>query len=164
MDAFGAHLLGLLEHSCLIAKFRHKTMATKLEKFDRRLAAARKFERIMKYLSLFGIGFALWINYLWDLALTELETARKSWFVKLFMGSNLKFLPALKFLNDFYFILFLTFTAWLVYWAYMDTYVQTAHGENTWSFGKKVRYGILVNGITFVALWFSTQLMLSHSK
>lgn len=134
-------------------------MTSRLEKFERRLAAAREFERLKKYLSLFGIGFALWINDLWNLALVKLKIAEgrlDNWFFRLFSDSQPKISPFLEFFNTVSFILFLVFSAWLIYWAYMDTYVRKARGETTWSFRKKFLIGAVVNTVTYGVLWIAT--------
>lgn len=138
-------------------------MTSRLEKFERRLAGARELERIMKYLSLFGIGFALWINYLWDLALSELKAREVKffhWISYIFGSSKPKISPVLEYLNWASLILFLAFSAWLVYWAYMDTYVREAQGKVTWSFRKKLLIGIIVNTVTYGILRISTYLVL----
>jgi hypothetical protein len=136
-----------------------KIMESRLEKFERRLAAAREFERLKKYLSLFGIGFALWINDLWNYALVLLKIGEEkldNWFFRLFSDAHPKVSPVLEFFNTVSFILFLAFSVWLIYWAYMDTYVRTARGERTWSFSKKCLFGALVNTVTYIVLYVAT--------
>ena len=134
-------------------------MNSRLEKYEQRLAASQKLERIKKYLSLFGIGFTLWINDLWNMALKHLEAFEKKWFYRLshlFGDKPPNVSPLLEFLNTVSFVIFLAFTAWLVYWAYMDTYVRTAQGESTWTFRNKVFLGVLVNAITYALLRITT--------
>lgn len=130
-----------------------------LEKYERRLASAREIEQLKKYLSLFGIGFALWLNDLWNLALVYLKIAEgklDNWFVRFFSGPQPQISPLLEFLNTVSFVLFLAFSAWLIYWAYMDTYVRKARGESTWSFRKKVFIGAFVNVVTYLVLGSAT--------
>lgn len=79
-----------------------------------------------------------------------------NWFSHILGHSNHKLSPLLDFLNGASFILFLVFTAWLVYWAYMDTYVREAQGKVTWSFRKKLLVGIIVNTVTYGILWIPT--------
>lgn len=138
-------------------------MTSRLEKYERRLASAREFERMKKYLSLFGIGLALWINDLWDLALVALKEYEGRfiyWVYHIFKDSKPKISPVLEYLNWASFILFLAFTAWLVYWAYMDTYVRKAQGKVTWSFRKKLLIGVIVNTVTYGILWVPTYYVL----
>lgn len=130
----------LPEDKILTLEADHKNnMTTRLEKFERRLAASRELDRLKKYLSLFGIGFGIWLSELWDVALKKLTIAEE-WllnaFFRLILGSQPKVSPLLEFLNTLSLLVFLLFSAWLVYWVYMGTYVRKARGEMIWSFKK----------------------------
>lgn len=130
-------------------------MISRLETYERRLAAAHRIERLKKYLSLTGIGFALWLNDLWNMALENLKIVDKqlnNWFIRLFIDAPPKLHPVLDFVDSVMFLLFLVFSTWLIYWAYMDTYVRRAHGEKTWSFPKKFIFGVVVNAVIYSAL------------
>ena len=135
-------------------------MNSRVETYERRLEAAHRLGRVKKYLSLCGIGVALWLDYLWGIALEKVEAGEQmcdNWFMWWLCGSEgLKISTILNFLNVISFILFMVLSIWLIYWAYMDTYVRRARGENSWPFSKKLAFGACINLCTYVALRLAT--------
>ncbi len=133
-------------------------MNSQLEKYERRLEAAHRIARVAKYLSLCGIGVALWLDHLWGIALEKVEASEQmcdSWFLSWICGSQgPRVSTILSFLNLVSFLIFLAFSAWLVYWAHMDTYVRRSRGEDSWPFPKKLLLGACLNlGIYLVLIW-----------
>lgn len=139
-------------------------MNSTLETYERRLEAVRRLGRVKKYLSLCGIGVALWLDYLWGIVLEKVEATElrcDNLLMRLLMrslcgSSGVKVSTVLKFVNGISFLIFIVFSAWLLYWAYMDTYVRKARGESSWAFSKKVALGAGVNLCIYVSLALAT--------
>jgi hypothetical protein len=136
-------------------------MNARLEKYERRLEVAHRLGRVKRYLSLCGIGVALWLDYLWGIALEKLVATERmcdNWLMRWLCGSEgLKISTILYFLNGIAFILFIVLSVWLIYWAHMDTYVRKARGENSWTFSKKIAFGTCINLCIYVALRMATE-------
>lgn len=135
-------------------------MNTQLETYERRLAAAHRLGRVAKYLSLCGIGIALWLDYLWGIALEKVKASEQmcdNWLMWWLCGSErLKISAILSFLNGISFFIFIVLSGYLVYWAYMDTFVRRARGEKSWPFSKKLVFGASINLCIYVALRLAT--------
>jgi hypothetical protein len=135
-------------------------MNSRLETYERRLETAHRLGRFKKYLSLCGIGVALWLDDLWSYALRKVEAGEQmcdNWFMQWLCGSaGLRVSTILSFLNLVSLMAFSVLSAWLVYWAYMDTYVRKARGENSWSFSKKLVVGACINLCIYGALRLAT--------
>jgi len=144
-------------------------MPSQLDRYEKRLRSIYQIDRIMKYLSLTGIGIALWINDLWQIVLHQVNKAERQldhWVIRrvsrfFFDRPPVKVYPILDLADTIGFCFFIVFTVWLGYWAYMDTYVRVAHGEIVWSFRKKLVVGLLVNVITYILLTFLTSYALA---
>lgn len=140
-------------------------MNSRAETYARRLEAAHRLERLKKYLSLCGIGFALWANDLWQSLFDTLDSnerkLHRSIIWRIYRVFNdlptQRVSPLLELINSLSFIVFIAFSLWLLYWAYMDTYVRRTRGESTWSFPKKVTVGLLANVFIYFALTKITQ-------
>ena len=141
-------------------------MGSRIEKYERRLAVVHRIEKTKKYASLIGIGFALWVNDLLDILLEKLKVADQrldNWFIRLFIDTPPKLHPLLYLFNSVMFFLFLVFSIWLVYWAYMDTYVERARGKDVWSFRKKFIFGLIFNVAVYQALSITTPYLVANS-
>lgn len=140
----------------------------KLEKYAKRLDASYRFTRFKKYASLIGVGFMFWINDLTDKLvispIRSMETKLDNWFARMLFGSGspIKASLYIEWANSFTLVLSLLVYCWLLYWAYMDTYVRRAQGQAVLPFHKKLMLLALINGCTYALLTIISRPWLWH--
>jgi hypothetical protein len=131
-------------------------MDEKLHIFEKVQKGSLRLKRLKHYLALYGVGFYLWIDYLWGLMLVQLkyvDDRMDNWIFRFFFDkSTLKIYPIVNFLNILGLIIFFIVTCYVIFWIYADTYCKKEKGIKVLPFKLQLLKSLFFNFSVYIIL------------
>ena len=135
-------------------------MDAKYQKLQKVQQGSLTLRRIRRYITLYGVGFFLWMAHLWQLLLLRLKYIDETtshwlwrWTIGLFQDEPApKIYPIVYAIDTVGLIVCLMGVVYVIYWIYADCYCKSVETQGEVSFKKQLAIAVVVNLATYGVL------------